>query len=438
MYTLIDTYELLNSDCLRMIRSIFKHALLLFPLYLLIAVNVSSQDVRSLGMAGTSMVLARGTDAPKWNPANLALPREKNWSFTIFNIEATASNSSFPKRYYDKYNGAFLDEDAKNDILGRISESGLGVIADARVQLLSIAFGNYAITVTGSGAGRASAPKDLVDLILFGNQINRTYNATGTAAHALSTATVAFSAATPVAIPWFKVKASTLGATVKYHYGIGYAELLEAELRATTTATDLAAKGLADFRFGAPGGQGFSIDIGAAADINDQWSVGLSFSDPLSIIHFGGDSYRGMYTFAVDSLTALSFEDTDFDSIFTTEEIEEEHISFSTVIPAELRLGGGYFFQKVSVTAVYLQGFRKTAVASSTPGFAVGIEYKPWKLLDLRTGIGIGGIHGFRLAWGLSFNPGPVRIDFAFQNIGGLTSGQSRGFSGGFGLRCNW
>jgi hypothetical protein len=420
-------------------RSILKYTLLIVPLfYLLFVVDSHSQDTRNLGMAGTSMVLARSTDAPLWNPANLALPREKNWSFTIFNIEATLSNSSFPKRYYDLYNGAFLDEDAKNDILGRITKSGLGVIANARVQLLSIAFSNYAITITGTGACRASAPRDLVDLILFGNQLDRTYKATGTDAHALSTASFGFSAAKAVSFPWLKLKASSIGATIKYHYGIGCAELLDAELSATTTATEIAANGLADFRFGTPGGQGFSIDIGAAADINDRWSVGLSWSDLISTIHFSGDSYRGMYRFTVDSLSAFSFEDTDIDSIFNTEEKEEEHISFSTVIPSELKLGGGYFAQKVTVTAVYVQGFRKTGFSSSTPGFAVGVEYKPWKLLNLRTGMGIGGVHGFRLAWGFSFNPGPITMDFAFQNVGGLTSGQSRGISGGFGIRCNW
>jgi hypothetical protein len=389
-------------------------------------------------MAGTSMVLARGTSAPLWNPANLGLPRTKIWSLTIFDIGATASNSSYSKSYYDKYNGAFLDEQAKNDILGRITDSGLGVIADANLQLFSLAYRNYALTILGSGSARASAPRDLFDLVLFGNQLNRIYNANGANAHGLSTAAICLSAAMPVQIPWYNVKASAVGATLKYHYGLGYAELLNADLAATTTAAFAEAKGVADFRFGVLGGSGFSMDIGFAADVDDRLSVSLAWSDFLSTVHFGGDSYRGIYSFSVDSLSATSFDDTDMDSLIQTDEKEEENISFSASIPSEIRLGGGYRFNKVIITAVYLQGFQRTGKVSSSPGFAIGTEYQPFKLLQLRTGFGFGGVHGFRMSWGLSFNPGPARIEFAFQNVGGLTASHSRGLSAGFGLRFEW
>ena len=36
------------------------------------AFDAHGQDTRSLGMAGTSMALARGTDAPLWNPQKVA------------------------------------------------------------------------------------------------------------------------------------------------------------------------------------------------------------------------------------------------------------------------------------------------------------------------------------------------------------------------------
>ncbi len=402
------------------------------------AFDAHGQDTRSLGMAGTSMALARGTDAPLWNPANLALPREHRWSLTVFDIAAAGSNDSFPKRYYDTYNGAYLDEAAKNDILGRITAHGLGIHADTHVRLFSVAYENYALTLLGRAAARAALPKDILDLALFGNQLNRDYSALGSDAHALSTASLCVSAAFPVTLPYFEVKASAVGGTLKYHFGISYAELLKADLSTTTTPELVEASGTADFRYGAPGGHGFSLDLACAADINERWYVGMTLSDIISVVHFDGDSYRGTYSFSVDSLSALSFDETDIDSIFFTEEREEERAHFSTTIPAELKLGGGYRFNKVHLTATYLQGFRRTGAVSSRPGVAMGAEYDPWPLLSLRTGIGFGGVHGFRLAWGLSFTPGPVRVDLAFQNIGGFTADQSRGISAGIGIRCEW
>ncbi|RKY84151.1 hypothetical protein DRP98_05615 [candidate division KSB1 bacterium] len=43
-------------------------------------------DARSLGMARAYTALARGVDAPLWNPANLKLPTSKKFSLQLFSL----------------------------------------------------------------------------------------------------------------------------------------------------------------------------------------------------------------------------------------------------------------------------------------------------------------------------------------------------------------
>ena len=396
----------------------------------------SNDDARHMGTAGASIVMARNSDAPFYNPANLGLPRANKWGFTLFSLSATASNSSFSKNDYDKYNGAYLSETDKNDILDKITGEGLTVTSSTSAQVLSVVYKTFALTFTGTGGARVVAPRDVIDLALNGNLEGREYSADNAAGHGLGTVAIGFSGALPLSINRFK--ASAVGATIKYHYGIGYSELTKTDISTITQNNQSTAEGLAEVIVGAPGGSGISFDLGFAADINDRWCVSLAWSDVVSTISFRGDSEKRLYSFFVDSLTVMSFEDEDVDSVFNYEELVDEGYSFTTHIPSELRIGGGYRLEKLTIMATYSQGFSRTGTVSSKPSFAAGVEYRPWKLLHLRTGLGIGGVNGFCSAWGLSFNPGPVRLDLAFQNIGGLLPAQSRGMAAGVGLRFEW
>ena len=97
--------------------------------------NIS--NARSIGLAGAYIGLARGVDAPLWNPANLGLSNNSRLSINLVNLGIGVYNNSFTKSQYDIYNGAHWTGEDIDDIFQSIPDDGLKIILNSAGQLTS-------------------------------------------------------------------------------------------------------------------------------------------------------------------------------------------------------------------------------------------------------------------------------------------------------------
>jgi hypothetical protein len=103
---------------------------------------------------------------------------------------------------------------------------------------------------------------------------------------------------------------------------------------------------------------------------------------------------------------------------FTTQLPTTLHAGFSATlsrinamswIPGELTIAGDYS-----------QGLVDASAMIEKPRFSMGLEYRPWHWLPLRTGVSFGGFAGFSLALGGGFNLGAFDLDFATEDVNWL------------------
>lgn len=391
------------------------------------AVNVSNP--RAIGLGGAYIALAEGAEAPHWNPANLALREERFFSMNFLSLGIGFHNNSFSKHQYDIYNGKKLN---LNDIVNSIPDGGLNVDMTGAVEILGFGFGNYAFTITGMAPAWAKITKDIPRLIK-GNEIGRNYNFGGSDGYGLAYISYAFSGALPFEIDWFQHFA--IGANIKYLQGIYGAELVNLDGYLLTDAAAINGKINGTARM-AQGGNGISFDLGTMAVVNEQWTVGLSFSDLLNTISWSSEPEEIQFSALVDSVNLDKWtEYEELDSLFKTQDTTRKTNSFSMGLPQQMRIGAIYRAENYLVTMDYIQGFRNGPGATTIPQIAGGIEYKPLFWLPLRAGLALGGKEVVTIALGLGFHIGRVRIDLAATSQGSILPANRQGSTLAFGVR---
>ena len=132
------------------------------------------------------------------NPAQLADARRPRFVYQLLSVDAGLGNNSFRGTQYNRYTGAFLDEAAKQDILGSIPRSGLRLDGNARVDATALTFGTFGFAVSGRAGASGTVPKDLFDLVLRGNELDRIYSAVTLGGEAIAYTDVTASFGIPI------------------------------------------------------------------------------------------------------------------------------------------------------------------------------------------------------------------------------------------------
>lgn len=373
------------------------------------ALGQSAQSARSMGMADSYLLLASNCEAASVNPANLALSGRKNLSFKLVSAGGHVSNNSFGLSDYKKYNGAYLTEADKQEILSKIPTEGLSFDANAGVSALSFSVGYLAINFDAVGGGRGNLSKDPIELALMGNKVGQVITADGSGGDSWAAAAVGISYGRKiVSRGGYEVLG---GATFKYLRGLGYlsAEELTAEAVTLETGVD-GAGGLTTIS--ATGGSGFAMDFGLAAQ-GEHAQYGLVVRNAFANINWNKDAEARLYAF---ELSGMTLENADNDSLVTSDETIVQLGEYSSRPPLEIELGAARNLGKLLVSGSLRQGFENTAFVSKTPRLAGGVEYALVKFFDLRSGIALGGVDDFSLATGIGFNFGPLQLDLAFAS----------------------
>ncbi len=370
-----------------------------------LAQGVSS--ARSLAMGAGAIALAKGIDAARFNPANLGFSSNQLKGVELVGAGANISNNSFTLSDYNKYTGAFLTDDDKEDILDKVSDEGLQLRADAEATALGIALGPFAFGIAGNAIADISLNKDLLELVLNGNTFADTIEITGSYSEVLAYGSAYLSYGHSV----YKSDARELavGATVRYLRGFGVERVVELEGLAATFATGFEGEGSMVAQT-ATGGYGYAIDLGAALKLNDDYMVGARIRNFLSSLRWNSDTEEHGFTFSFDTMT---IDNMDEDYV-VTEDYSIAIDEFSTNLPSLLNVGVANTSGKLLWAVDWEQGFRRETGVSSKPRISAGVEYSPVSSLPLRAGYSLGGDRNASFSLGSGFHLAYFYMDYAF------------------------
>jgi hypothetical protein len=376
--------------------------------FLLLGTGRLGAHGRSLGLASAFTSASRGVAAVPWNPANLALPDKPSFSLAIASLSLNAVNNSFTATQYNLYTGEFLTDADKHEILSSVPEEGLRISLDTRATALGFSIGGIALTAGGVVSADGHFPKDVLDLILFGNEVNRTYDFSSTEGEGWAYLSVGATVSTR-AMRNFSDHAA-VGATVRYLRGLGCWQVIQSEGSLTTTQEAVEMSGNIVTRT-AKGGHGYAMDLGFAVQLEGGWSLGLSALDISSSITWSQNPRQQVNYLLGDSITVRQIVEED--TVIVAEGYEREIDPFSISLPTRIQLGLSKRTGDLLLTFDYHQGLRDGPGASTTPRFAAGAEYLFFGFLPLRLGASAGGKETFTVAMGMGLSQGPIRLDLS-------------------------
>jgi len=389
-------------------------------------------NARSVGMGGAYTALARGVEAPMWNPANLGLSPRNKFSVNLLAFGVGLQNNSFSKSQYELYNGKYWDETDKAAILASVPADGFRLDGVGEFQLLSLGVGMGAVSVSGMGWSDLRFDRDYVDFALNGNEFGRTYDFSQTDGRGGLVSGVGVSFGFPVRLT--PARETTLGITVRLLKGWLYGEVLESEGSFKTTLDGASGEGRIRTRY-ATGGSGLAADLGAAADLGKRWYASLVWQNVVGSVKWTRETKEWEYRVVADTLTAESASGVDADSLIHTYETTRPIASFRTGIPSKLRLGLARTGRRLVLAFDVAQDLRQDATFHQGPRFSLGVELKPIGLLPLRAGLATGGRAGTTSSFGFGLHFWTLRFDAAVVNYGGLSAGKGKGLGFAFGVK---
>jgi hypothetical protein len=416
-------------------------------------------NIRGLGMARTSAAASRGLDAISINPANLALPDDGTVTLSLIHAGVGVGSDFMTYGLYNKYFTGVetptgrvatnLSESDKQALLsafpGGIGQ--IGAVAEVRPIGLAIrfdGFATFALTATERVAATASIPSSYAKFLLEGVTPGSSYDFGGAAGSAAWTREYALSAGFNLPrVPWFRSWSG--GLSVKLVQGFAYAAvtrdntwLSSGSNGALDANIDLAGvSSHADVQhspFPAPAGSGIGTDIGFSAQVNEFLIAAISVTD-IGSMRWDGDvkEFYGMGRMHLDDPTNSAQRDSLQHAVTGN---TRPGAAFTVGLPTTLRMGvqtelknvpwvKEIFHGEMTAACDYTQGFSDFPGSSRVGRVSLGLEYRPWQFLPLRTGVGFGGVDRFDFALGFGLKLWIFELEVASDNIGWLFSNDS-------------
>lgn len=423
-------------------------------------------NIQGMGMARTFTAMARGLDAVGINPANLAAHDESLITFGLMPLGMHIGSDFMNLGLYNEYftgvesedgrEPRYLTDSDKRNILASFPDEIGRASAHLELRPIGVSvrvadFGRASFTMTDYVSASGIVPRDFASFILHGNTPGSLYDFSEAAAYATWLREYALTYAMVMPAPEF-VRTLTAGAAVKLVHGFGHFEIDRFNTR-LLTGTDGILDGSIDVHgrlsgseplrgssdvafqmFPAPAGTGFGLDLGVASDVNEYLRVGLSITDIGSVRWTGNvDEIVRAGTIHLDD----PLNDAQRDSVENAVMGETRSGgAFTTSLPTMLRLGVAvelhkipglkeFFWREWTLACDYNQGLVESAGVAALGRLSMGLEFRPWGFLPLRTGLSFFGADGFSFAFGFGLHSGSFEIDLASEHVNYMLSDES-------------
>ena len=424
-----------------------------------------------MGSSWSNGMLLRNLDAVGYNPANMALSGNQNYSINFFPISVAFENS-YKKQFYDDYIAVGGDNSWSpsdiNTILSELDDTDYWRINNrVKIGVIGFSLGAEAYNLNINTVQDVKIPKELLDLALNGNEFDREYTFDDLDAEHYQYASLEYSFSEKLDFLSLNrlFKEISVGATFRYMFGFPGAEMDDLQTDGQTInpayykltnidgyflANDVTGpnsidsgatsyKGTVDI-LKSEAGHGIGVDLGTAIKFTDDISAGFSVTNIVSGISWYQNNKVYRYSYEMFGLHVNQLENiedaiTELDSSFTVGKI-------FTSIPTEVNVGFAWNFdyengQKVVWTAAYNQGFVYEQASTMMPKVSTGISYAPSDWFTLRSGITGGGDSYFESAIGFSLNFAHYSFDLGIESKH-LYGASSKGIGIGIGQKFYW
>ncbi len=367
------------------------------------------------------------------SPSNLALPRSPIYYVYLPYLHLGLTNNLMDITLFNHiFQIDTLYDADKNEILNRIKYDTWDV-ATSHASIIGFSVGNFGLGVRGFAGMRASIPKDLIELSLYGNELGRTYDFSKLKLEYMEGLEANLGGAYTINME--NNKNLNVGVSIGYIYSstFGY-EIDSGRAAPAYFAIDsihaafvsdshyLAARDTVYFKY-ADGGSGYRINLGVSSQLNKEVSVSLGLENVFSDIYWNTDPLQGMAymnvrNFKLQSLLDSAFRDTFIDTLT----MDTTNTAFHTSLPRILRVGLTYksSTQPVITYLDYEQGFTNGVFSTTVPKLSFGAEYSPISFIPLRLGFTVGGDVGFGFNIGVGLNVPYFFIDMGYSAHNGL------------------
>lgn len=420
-------------------------------------------NIQGMGMARTFVASSRGLDAVGINPANLAAPDKGTVTVGLMplglHVGSNFMNYGLYKEYFtgekgsDGRVGRLLTDADKQAILASFPD-GVGR-ASAQVEARPIgisvqlpSYGIIALTVTEYVSINVMVPQDYAKFLLYGNPPGSTYDFGQTSAYATWLREYALSYGQAIPCPSF-LNSLSAGIAVKVIHGFGYFGIDRFNTQ-FTTGTDGILHGSIDMHgrmagidpirgvanaayqpFPAPAGTGWGCDLGVASDVTDYLRAGMSVTDIGSV-----EWTRNLEQVVSSGSVTLDnpMDQSQRDSLENAVTGNRKSCdAFSSSLPTTFRVGAAVELDKVPALKKFLWGewmfacdynlgLVEGAGGAQVGRFSMGLEFKPWGFLPLRTGVSFGGPDQYNFALGFGLHFGVFDLDLASEHLNFLLS----------------
>ncbi len=386
---------------------------------------------RSYSLFGAGASLARGAESPYHNPANLAFQKPRSFSCSFLGISGAGSNSAFSLSDYNRYNGAYLDAAAKQDILDALSGTGLLSAFKLDIRPFAATWGSWAFSTRTQALGSARLAEDVVGLLLNGNELDVTYDFEPLAGESalFTSCTVSYGHTLPLLIGG--ANRISLGVNMHYYIGSGYAQVEKSHAEALTGFSTIRAAGVAQLRT-ARGGSGCGVDLGMTLQAAPQLYFSIAAENLSSRLNWkkNTETIHADFQLYATNVDHILENDLTIDEVVLHSDTTLASPSFSTTLPAIWTVAASLHEERYQLA---LQGTilpKEADLALARSRFVCAGAYQVWPFLWLRAGFGYKGDLGWGSSWGWGLGGKSFRWDFGWQGLGGILPPSWRG--GGF------
>ena len=340
------------------------------------------------------------------NPALLSSPDIGAWEIWLAQGDIAVRNNAFNLDMYRTYNGTFLDADDKERILDSISGKSARGLLRGEGGAVGVHVGRAAFLTKAYVGGDLTVDKDLIDLMFFGNDIDRRYELLSSGGMlAYVSMGGAFGFPTGQVAGW----ETSTGIGARIAIGGLAAKIEESSIEILTQVEGLTATGATVIRRtkdsdGAGRPATVAFDLGGRA-AKGPWEVAIALKDVGPSFSWSDVEEK------VIEFEALEWTAEMGDSGYTTVDTTYDVGSWSTPLPTRLECTAARSLSWGAAYARWEQGLRRWAGVTTTPRVHAGVAWDALSWLCPWLELGIGSPEGFGLSVGAALRPGPVRLD---------------------------
>jgi hypothetical protein len=306
-------------------------------------------------------VLTAGCDAVSENPALIALEEGSPASFRFVGFGAGGSSDvvTLPLLWRVATRPVYLDAPAKQSLLDRMADGAGSLATGTDLRLVHCQWWRVGAALTLQDRAVFEVPRDVAELVLYGNHLGRTYRLDG-----LRQDTLQYVRATAAA--GFPVYRS---GPLVVHAGLSAAWLRGIRCAQTSSSSGwlLTTAQYASGRFDrltvrSSGGDGFALGFGAVAELGGRWRAAVALADAPAVIWWTRGCTEKQYSVVLDSTSVMRvLQLGSLDSVLHSGDSVRPAVGFATGLPVRLTLGIGWAGSDV---------FRAALVGGAGGGFA--------------------------------------------------------------------